>query len=102
MSDFKTVNTVKARFIPAPENATTEIVPGVFLPVKEYAILPESGQAVPVIETMSDYKWQLNCLNSRLKNPEKYREGGEDVEATIAKLRQWLWQWIEEHKNEKE
>lgn len=98
MSDFKTVNTVKARFIPAPENATTEIVPGVFLPVKEYAILPESGQAVPVIETMSDYKWQLNCLNSRLKNPEKYREGGEDVEATIAKLRQW----IEEHKNEKE
>lgn len=61
-----------------------------FLPVKEYAILPGSGQAVPVIETISDYKWQLDCLNSRLKNPEKYREGGEDVEAVIAKLRQWL------------
>lgn len=81
---------IPAEFIPAPENATAEIVPGVFLPVKEYAILPGSGQAVPVIETVSDYKWQLDCLNSRLKNPEQYRKGGEDVEAVIAKLRQWL------------
>lgn len=81
---------IHAEFVPAPENATAEIIPGVFLPVKEYAILSGSGQAVPVIETMSDYKWQLNCLNSRLKNPEKYREGGEDVEAVIAKIRQWL------------
>lgn len=83
-------DSIHAEFVPAPENATAEIVPGVFLPVKEYAILPGSGQAVPVIETISDYKWQLDCLNSRLKNPEKYREGGEDVEAVIAKLRQWL------------
>ena len=81
---------IPAEFIPAPENATTEIVPGVFLPVKEYAILPGSGQAVPVIETISDYKWQLDCLNSRLKNPEQYRKGGEDVEAVIAKIRQWV------------
>lgn len=97
MSDFKIVN---ARFVPAPENTTTEIVPGVFLPVKEYALLEGDNYPIPVIEieTVSDYKWQLDCLNSRLENPEKYREGGEDVEAVIAKLRQWL----EEHKNEKE
>lgn len=81
---------ISAEFIPAPENATAEIVPGVFLPVKECAILPGSGQAVPVIETISDYKWQLDCLNSRLKNPEQYRKGGEDVEAVIATIRQWL------------
>lgn len=87
---YELQDSIHAEFVPAPENATAEIVPGVFLPVKEYAILPGSGQAVPVIETISDYKWQLDCLNSRLKNPEKYREGGEDVEAVIAKLRQWL------------
>lgn len=81
---------IPAEFIPAPENATAEIVPGVFLPVKEYAILPGSGQTVPVVETMPDYKWQLVCLNSRLRDPERYRAGGEDVEAVIAKLRQWL------------
>lgn len=81
---------IPAEFVPAPENTTTEIIPGVFLPVKEYAILSESGQAVPVIETMSDYKWQLNCLNSRLRDPERYRAGGEDVEAVITKLRKWL------------
>lgn len=87
---YELQDSIHAEFVPTPENATAEIVPGVFLPVKEYAILPGSGQAVPVIETISDYKWQLDCLNSRLKNPEKYREGGEDVEAVIAKLRQWL------------
>lgn len=81
---------IHAEFVPAPENTTTEIISGVFLPVRGYAALPGSGQAVPVIETMPDYKWQLECLNSRLRDPERYRAGGEDVEAVIAKLRQWL------------
>lgn len=81
---------IHAEFVPAPENTTTEIISGVFLPVRGYAALPGSGQTVPVVETMPDYKWQLVCLNSRLRDPERYRAGGEDVEAVITKLRKWL------------
>lgn len=44
---------------------------------------------------ISDYKWQLQALQSRLDDPEMYRTGlGEDVEAVIAQLRKWL----EEHR----
>lgn len=87
---YELQDSIHAEFVPAPENTTTEIIPGVFLPVRGYAALPGSGQTVPVIETMPDYKWQLECLNSRLRDPERYRAGGEDVEAVIKKLRQWL------------
>lgn len=48
---------------------------------------------VPAVDVpvMSDYKWHLSCLNSRLENPEMYRTVlGEDVEATIAQLRECL------------
>lgn len=38
---------------------------------------------------MSDYKWQLNCLKDRLKNPEKYK-AFENVPATIERLTKWL------------
>jgi hypothetical protein len=60
-------------------------------PVRDY-IENKQGQKAPLVELpmMSDYKWQLSCLNSRLNNPEIYRETGEDVEAVIKKLRQWL------------
>ena len=46
--------------------------------------------AVPVVDIrlMSDYKWHVSCLKSRLENPEAYREMfGEDVEAVIDQLR---------------
>ena len=42
------------------------------------------------IPMMSDYQWHLRCLENRLENPEVYRQSGEDVEATIAKLRETL------------
>lgn len=46
---------------------------------------------VPIVDIpqISDYEWQLNCLNDRLQHPEKY-EDFENVEETIAKLRKWL------------
>lgn len=42
------------------------------------------------IPMISDLKWQLRCLRDRLENPEAYQRIGEDVEATIASLREWL------------
>lgn len=42
------------------------------------------------IPLMSDFKWQYMVLQDRLHYPEKYREKGEDVEATITRLKKWL------------
>ena len=49
---------------------------------------------IPVVDIpmVSDYKWQLDCLNDRLNHPEKY-EDTEDVPATIERIKKWL----EEH-----
>lgn len=49
---------------------------------------------LPVLDLpqMSDYQWQLNCLNDRLEHPDEY-EGRENVPEVVAKLRKWL----EEH-----
>lgn len=44
---------------------------------------------IPRLKMMSDYKWQLNCLNDRLEYPEKYADS-ENVEETIEHLRKWL------------
>ena len=45
---------------------------------------------IPILDVpqISDYKWQLDCLKSRLAHPEHYPD--EDVPATIEYLRQWL------------
>lgn len=55
--------------------------------------------AIPVLDIpqVSDYKWQLDCLNDRLEHPEKYA-AFEDVEERIAYLRKWL----KEHEYKKE
>lgn len=49
------------------------------------------GGPVPLIDVpmMDDYEWQLSCLESRLRHPEAYTQL-ENVEETVAKLRQWL------------
>ncbi len=62
------------------QTAETCTIAGTTYTVEEYA------QGVPVIELkmMSDYKWQLRCLQSRLQHPELY--DGEDVQQTTAKL----------------
>ena len=46
---------------------------------------------IPIVDIpqVSDYQWQLDCLNDRLQHPEKYAPS-EDVEEHIAQLRQWL------------
>lgn len=56
-----------------------------------HSVSEEHPEAKPLanIPMMSDYKWQLSCLNDRLEHPEEY-EGTEDVQQTIAELRKWL------------
>ena len=46
---------------------------------------------LPVVDIpmMSDYRWQLNCLKSRLEHPEIYA-ADEDVPAVIERLKRWL------------
>ncbi len=61
-------------------------------PIAGYVTTKETGP-VPLVDIpmMSDYKWHLSCLNSRLENPEMYRTVlGEDVETVIAELRATL------------
>lgn len=52
-----------------------------------------NGQTVPLVDipSMSDYKWQLDCLNDRITNREIYETLlHEDVDAEIEKLKKWL------------
>ena len=51
----------------------------------------QGGLNVPLVDLpmMSDYAWQLGALKSRLEHPEVYAQF-EDVEETVAHLRQWL------------
>lgn len=63
-------------------------------PVVGHANVVDRGKVtrtVPIVDIpmMSDYKWQLGCLKSRLESPENYADS-ENVEEVIAKLRQWL------------
>lgn len=43
---------------------------------------------LPIIDSDSDYDWQLSCLKSRLEHPEYYPD--ENIPETIARLKQWL------------
>ena len=47
---------------------------------------------LPVIDFSfaSDYKMQYSALQDRLLNPQKYIDVGEDVAATIVRLKKWL------------
>ena len=51
----------------------------------------QGGLNVPLVDLpmMSDYTWQLGALKNRLEHPEVYAQF-EDVEETVARLRQWL------------
>lgn len=50
------------------------------------------GKSVPLVDipSMSDYKYQYEALRSRLMFPEIYTDFGEDVEASIRRLKKWL------------
>lgn len=62
---------------------------------KEYPVSAhvkfQGGGSVPLVDLpmMSDYRWQQGCLESRLRHPEVYAKF-ENVEETVARLRQWL------------
>lgn len=60
-------------------------------PVLGY-VADECIGTVPVadIPMMSDINLQLDALRDRLEHLEAYRRIGEDVEAAIAGLREWL------------
>ena len=61
-------------------------------PVTGYAKSPTYG-TLPIVDIpmMSDYKWQLTALQSRLRNPKMYEEDlGGNVPAVIARLKAWL------------
>lgn len=98
MTNTATINNIAApvfcskqhNVIPAPLGATYNIG-GTDFPVKEYMTFPDLGLStpLPVIETVSDYKWQYDALVSRLNNRELYAEY-EDVDEAIEHLKQWL------------
>lgn len=50
-----------------------------------------TDETIPIVDIpqVSDYQWQLDCLNDRLEHPEKY-SAFECVEERIAYLRKWL------------
>ncbi len=75
---------------------TYEVSPGIFFPVSGYARVVDenkrpTGETIPIVDIpmMSDYKWQEECLKSRLEHPERY-EKSEDVQAVIEKIKRWL------------
>lgn len=86
----KTLPINKSFITPAPEGLTYT-VSGQEFPV--IGFVNNGGHPVPLVDipSMSDYKYQLMCLQSRLEDPEMYRNVlGEDVEAEIERLKKWL------------
>ena len=79
-------------FCEAPTEASeTYNICGQGFPIIGYNIV--NGQTVPLVDIpmMSEYKWQLDCLNDRIKNREIYETLlHEDVDAEIEKLKKWL------------
>lgn len=80
---------IKLKIEPAPMGERYDFGNGVSLPVAAHAVNKEYGISLPVFNTMSDYKWQLNGLRSRIKKPTGYATC-EDVEAVKQYLMQWL------------
>lgn len=61
----------------------------------------ETGKEFGVVPMISmpddaDYRWQLNCLKSRLETPQNYEES-ENVQEVIEHLIEWLSDYEEQH-----
>ena len=71
-------------------------VRGKYYPVTAMVRLPHDRE-VPLLDIpmMSDFRWQLLSLKSRLETPELYRPT-EDVETVTAELRKWLLEHVDE------
>lgn len=77
----------------------TIVIGGKTYPVVGYVKAPNAENTVQLVDIkmMSDFRWQLNSLMSRINNPEVYRENlGEDVDAVIAELTTWVTEHIDE------
>jgi hypothetical protein len=77
-------------------------IAGKSYPVVGHAQQPGYGR-MPIVNVpmMSDYKWQLMALESRLEHPERYAEHfGEDIPAVIERLKVWLLDHIDQAKPE--
>lgn len=73
---------VNGRYFPVA--AMVRLAPGVEKPLLD-------------IPQMSDFSWQLGALEDRLKDPDGYaRTLGENVAEKIDRLRQWLWEHIDQ------
>lgn len=72
--------------------------------IENISIKDKNGNIIPGMENVplvdipqvSDYQWQLDCLNDRIEHPEKY-ESTENIEEVKARLRKWL----SEHEDKK-
>lgn len=65
-------------------------------PITDYITIDIDGTTyknIPLVDMpmMSDYRWQMDALKSRLEHPEYY-EPYEDVPHTMDVLRRWLWE----------
>lgn len=76
-------------FIPNCKD-TYEVFPDHFYPV--IGVAKHAGTEIPIVDVpmTSDYKWQLNCLKSRLIHPEQYEEIDGNVTEVIGRLLEWL------------
>ena len=87
-----TLPCIPAIFCEAPTEASeTYNINGQDFPIVGYYKV--NGQTVPLVDipSMSDYKWQLDCLISRIEHREIYETLlHEDVDAEIEKLKKWL------------
>lgn len=71
--------------------ATYELPSGDRVPVAYYVECP-GGKLAPHLDIpmMSNMKWQQKCLQDRLEHRERYEARGQDVDATIARIRAWI------------
>ncbi len=54
------------------------------------AVDANTAAPLPEIKMINDYEWQRRALSDREQHPERYRAKGEDVDATIERIKQWL------------
>lgn len=65
--------------------------------IENICIKDKDGNVIPGMESVplvdipqvSDYQWQLDCLNDRIEHPEKY-ESFENVKERIEYLKNWI------------
>ena len=66
------------------------------LPIIGIVHLKDTGECLPMVETMSDIKWVKLCIKSREEHPEYYPE--EDIPIVLDRQRALLKQLMEQEK----